>query len=153
MARPLTRPLTRTLTRRHHALHMHTHLLSAERLKLNPAPRLNYTLHPKRKNGLRCTPRLFSCLPPRCRRSVWGLGSGIWSLGLRHPPLVAAEHVTSSCILCHIIIHTMSHHHTYYVTSSYILCHIIIHILPLVAAGLTGPLVPVPNDCSLMPVP
>ena len=26
--------------------------------------------------------------------------------------------------LCHIIIHTMSHHHTYYVTSSYILCHI-----------------------------
>jgi hypothetical protein len=25
---------------------------------------------------------------------------------------------------CHIIIHTMSHHHTYYVTSSYILCHI-----------------------------
>merc|ERR1712100_691267 len=24
--------------------------------------------------------------------------------------------------LCHIIIHTMSHHHTYYVTSSYILC-------------------------------
>ena len=31
--------------------------------------------------------------------------------------------VTSSYILCHIIIHTMSHHHTYYVTSSYILCH------------------------------
>jgi len=31
----------------------------------------------------------------------------------------------TSCILCHIIIHTMSHHHTYYVTSSYILCHII----------------------------
>ena len=28
-------------------------------------------------------------------------------------------------ILCHIIIHNMSHHHTYYVTSSYILCHII----------------------------
>jgi len=25
-----------------------------------------------------------------------------------------------------IIIHTMSHHHTYYVTSSYILCHIIV---------------------------
>ena len=24
---------------------------------------------------------------------------------------------------CHIITHTMSHHHTYYVTSSYILCH------------------------------
>ena len=35
--------------------------------------------------------------------------------------------VTSSYILCHIIIHTMSHHHTYYVTSSYTLCHIIIH--------------------------
>ena len=32
-------------------------------------------------------------------------------------------------ILCHIIIHTMSHHHTYYVTSSYILCHIIIHTM------------------------
>jgi len=31
--------------------------------------------------------------------------------------------------LCHIIIHTMSHHHTYYVTSSYILCHIIIHTM------------------------
>jgi hypothetical protein len=30
-------------------------------------------------------------------------------------------YVTSSYILCHIIIHTMSHHHTYYVTSSYIL--------------------------------
>ena len=26
---------------------------------------------------------------------------------------------------CHIIIHTMSHHHSYYVTSSFILCHII----------------------------
>jgi len=32
-------------------------------------------------------------------------------------------------VLCHIIIHTMSHHHTYYVTSSYILCHIIIHTM------------------------
>ena len=30
-------------------------------------------------------------------------------------------YVTSSYILFHIIIHTMSHHHTYYVTSSYIL--------------------------------
>jgi len=29
-------------------------------------------------------------------------------------------YVTSSHILCHIIIHTMSHHHTYYITSSYI---------------------------------
>ena len=38
-------------------------------------------------------------------------------------------YVTSSYILCHIIIHTMSHHHTYYVTSSYILCHII-HTMP-----------------------
>jgi hypothetical protein len=28
--------------------------------------------------------------------------------------------------LCHIIIHTVSHHPTYCVTSSYILCHIII---------------------------
>ena len=28
-----------------------------------------------------------------------------------------------------IIIHTMSHHHTYYVTSSYMLCHIIIHTM------------------------
>ena len=37
---------------------------------------------------------------------------------------------TSSYILCHIIIHTMSHHHTYYATSSYILCHIIIHTMP-----------------------
>ena len=27
------------------------------------------------------------------------------------------------------LIHTMSHHHTYYVTSSYILCHIIIHTM------------------------
>ena len=27
------------------------------------------------------------------------------------------------------VIHTMSHHHTYYVTSSYILCHIIIHTM------------------------
>ena len=34
-----------------------------------------------------------------------------------------------SYILCHIIMHTMSHHHTYYVTSSYILCHIIIHTM------------------------
>jgi len=25
--------------------------------------------------------------------------------------------------------HTMSHHHTYYVTSSYILCHIIMHTM------------------------
>jgi hypothetical protein len=33
-------------------------------------------------------------------------------------------------LLCHIIIHTMSHHHTYYVTSSYILCHIIMHTMP-----------------------
>ena len=55
------------------------------------------------------------------------------------------------CALCHIIIHTMSHHHSYYVTSyircrsdgrntavltyvhyvtsSYILCHIIIHTM------------------------
>ena len=32
-------------------------------------------------------------------------------------------------ILCHIIIRTMSHHHTYYVTSSYVLCHIIIHTM------------------------
>jgi len=31
-------------------------------------------------------------------------------------------YVTSSCILCHIIMHTMSHHHAYYVTSSCILC-------------------------------
>ena len=37
--------------------------------------------------------------------------------------LVTAEscRVASSYILCHIIIHTMSHHHTYYVTSSYLL--------------------------------
>jgi hypothetical protein len=28
-------------------------------------------------------------------------------------------------MLCHIIIHAMSHHHTCYVTSSYMLCHII----------------------------
>ena len=34
--------------------------------------------------------------------------------------------VTSSYMLCHIIIHAMSHHHTCYVTSSYMLCHIII---------------------------
>ena len=27
-------------------------------------------------------------------------------------------------------VHTISHHHTYYVTSSYILCHIIIHTFP-----------------------
>ena len=33
--------------------------------------------------------------------------------------------------VCHIIIHTMSHHHTYYVTSSYILCHIIIHTISM----------------------
>jgi len=44
----------------------------------------------------------------------------------------------SYCQWCiYIIIHTMSHHHTYYVTSSYILCHIIIHtmsrfLLPMV---------------------
>jgi hypothetical protein len=31
----------------------------------------------------------------------------------------------ASYMLCHIIIHTMSHHHT----SSYILCHIIIHTM------------------------
>ena len=30
-------------------------------------------------------------------------------------------YVTSSYILCHIIIHAMSHHHTCYVTSSYML--------------------------------
>ena len=46
-------------------------------------------------------------------------------------------YVTSSYILCHIIIHAMSHHHSYYVTSSFILdykrleilCHIIIHTM------------------------
>ena len=37
-------------------------------------------------------------------------------LNMYHHPY----YVTSSYILCHIIIHTMSHHHTYYVTSSYI---------------------------------
>jgi hypothetical protein len=48
--------------------------------------------------------------------------------------------VTSSYILCHIIIHTMSHHHTCYVTPyrtptirsnslNVILCHIIIHTM------------------------
>jgi hypothetical protein len=63
----------------------------------------------------------------------------------------SSHYVTSSYILCHIIIHTMSHHHTiiqpgircggthqaaimshhhtYYVTSSYILCHIIMHTM------------------------
>jgi len=45
-------------------------------------------------------------------------------------------YVTSSYILCHIIIHTdehtgtpLSQGQTYYVTSSYILCHIIIHTM------------------------
>ena len=42
-------------------------------------------------------------------------------------PATHTYYVTSSYILCHIIIHTMSHHHTYYVTSSYTLCHIITH--------------------------
>ena len=37
-------------------------------------------------------------------------------------------HVTSSYILCHIIIiHTMSHHHTYVFRLMFGLCHIIIH--------------------------
>ena len=36
-------------------------------------------------------------------------------LPLTHSPTLT---LTSSYILCHIIIHTMSHHHTYYVTSS-----------------------------------
>jgi len=41
--------------------------------------------------------------------------------------------VSGKCLVCEgsdvwrLRIHTMSHHHTYYVTSSYILCHIIIH--------------------------
>ena len=43
------------------------------------------------------------------------------NMGNNLPP----QHIIS---LCHIIIHTMSHHHTYYVTSSYILCHIIIPV-------------------------
>ena len=41
------------------------------------------------------------------------------------------SYVTSSYILCHIIIHPMSHHHTSYVTSSYIRCHIIIQVKSL----------------------
>jgi hypothetical protein len=43
--------------------------------------------------------------------------------------LLQAKGQRALTILCHIIIHTMSHHHTYYVTSSYILCHIIIHTI------------------------
>ena len=55
-------------------------------------------------------------------------------LGLRatHASYVLPRKAAGSLldyILCHIIIHTMSHHHTYYVTSSYILCHIIIHTM------------------------
>ena len=38
---------------------------------------------------------------------------------------------------CHIIIHTMSHHHTYYVASSYILCHIS-HLWQAGAPALAG---------------
>ena len=52
--------------------------------------------------------------------------------GLRRNPL-ATFYITSSYILCHIIIHPMSHHHTSYVTSSYILCHIIHRALSSIA--------------------
>ena len=39
-------------------------------------------------------------------------------------------HILICILTCHIIIQTMSHHHTYYVTSSYLLCiHILICIL------------------------
>ena len=49
----------------------------------------------------------------------------------------SGANATSSYILCHIIIHTMSHHHTYYVTSSGLITargkrcerHIIIHTM------------------------
>ena len=42
---------------------------------------------------------------------------------------VSHHHAYSSCILCHIILHTMSHHLAYYVTSSCIVCHIILHTM------------------------
>jgi hypothetical protein len=48
---------------------------------------------------------------------------------LKVPLICITKSVQAPYILCHIIIHTMSHHHTYYVTSSYILCHIIIHTM------------------------
>ena len=40
---------------------------------------------------------------------------------MRGLTLYVRSRVVRNAILCHIIIHTMSHHHTYYVTSSYIL--------------------------------
>ena len=54
---------------------------------------------------------------------VSGLGFVVWGCRSRAQGLRCSTlaYVTSSYILCHIIIHTMSHHHTYYVTSSYIL--------------------------------
>jgi len=60
----------------------------------------------------------------RGRKTRWGN-----LLTLHH-----TYYVTSSYIQCHIIIHTMSHHHTNQVgqssdAASYILCHIIIHTM------------------------
>ena len=52
----------------------------------------------------------FVCL------SVYMCKERVWHAGTSSSP--QPIYVTSSYILCHIIIHTMSHHHTYYVTSS-----------------------------------
>ena len=57
-------------------------------------------------------------------------------------------YVASPYILCHIIIHTMSHHHTYYVTSSYILCHITMHTTP---SSIRLRLIKASNWCSFPP--
>ena len=45
-------------------------------------------------------------------------------------PTLDANSSASSCVTCHIIIHTVSHHHTYCVTSSYILPPHSTRILP-----------------------
>jgi hypothetical protein len=55
-----------------------------------------------------------------CCRQKWGQYD-VLCHALDHvdAQVCSSVYVTSSYILCHIIIHTMSHHHTYYVTSSY----------------------------------
>jgi len=56
------------------------------------------------------------------------LGASVASRCLLYPHL-HSYYVTSSYILCHIIIHTMSHHHTYYVSLSIVYCCVSLSIL------------------------
>jgi len=57
---------------------------------------------------------------------VQGLASVVADVGV--VAAVGEEEASNAVMVTPVcIIHTMSHPHTYYVTSSYILCHIILH--------------------------